>query len=927
MLRSERRWHDAVNSPPNDGEARLLWFASNPPPPGTPSPGTPGNPNNQPETPEQAEANRLEQERRQREQEAAEAITVEQKLQRRQAEQALMNGEHAPEESDVPAAKDVLARVNALHKRLKSMKDTTEEMTETAQHLKDAHGHAPVAEVKAVGTVVDGLWDAIETVALPIQALKLDKWESGKMTPYEFLHHLATYNEQMDELDQEQMHQEATNTLDVNARMTPVQCQKRKQARDYLYEQAKKAVEDCKKRKPEHFSEEQILNVQPLTPQQIWDLYNEQEKKDIINTISKAAGVDLIKVNAEDDISAITQSLEKPVSKEKKPIEEMILIYQRKLLELKNNHDDTSHGSAMSGGEGGGHGGGIMDVVSTVQTAFNSMNQSLGIEWLTLYELKAAFDEVIESIKEVRKRGSASRIARAALAMGRVASFIPGCGGDDLVNVLDELLDHKNNEIKDAYKKELASSREDLGFKDLFIGGHGGISRMQYYMNLGDTNRSRAILEFAADKALLYGIEDKTPDTYMIPPKRYTLRQVLPPEWSNHQVGQYFDNLRYANNQGQKKQVEAGENLVKGRDTLAGYLDPFKGILNSMSLWLAKGVAEAALKKIKKGEMAASLTLIVLDAWEHNPLFREYVPMEYLARFSGDHKQLLVGMLKYDQGHLIAGAQEPGYETLDLEKARVKPRPGEEAPEPRLGPYVAAVRRYVDDNLPGLKENDPQKYFSIVAKLLASQTVEEGGKTLTIYSDAIMPYHIKYKPDEMREANVEALGDDNFVERSEIINTTVEVMKAIGFVDQNGFKHNMKGRYFFSQIIDNYSELVEKSNKLRTAGKTAEANELLKASENFKNKLNPQIDLWIEDAMNAGGANKILKVLHKDQRRYLLLTLLQKGLLSISKVQELADKRPAAQELLDQYEGVTERSPRNNAAGSGSANPAGATAA
>ncbi len=916
MLRYKRRWHDAANGPLN-GEARLLCFTRVPTGVGsTPPPDDENENENAETTPEAPQSDAANTQR-----EPAENVSTEQKLKRRQAEQVLL-GAIAPGETETPKAAEVLGHAKGLRQRLMSYDADAQLIDQTLKKLEDegvAVSPTDLVELDWDKKIVKTLAKRTEDFVFPLEELKLEEWERGDMPPSTFLELLKKYKDNL-------------NTIDASdVRLTPEMHEERRKTLEYFYEEAEKAVRECRTHVPSGFAAERIHELKGLNDDQIWALYNKRERDDIIGKVSKAAGTNVLKLAIARDIAAVEEVLDpQELKKGEKTLKERLLETQRDLLEKMPDKyaEAAAKAAATAGHDDESHD--LQDILGTIRSTVQRVNKTAGIEWMTVNELLAAFTEVYESIKEVKKRESAGRIARAALMIGRVASYVPGLGGDDLVNVLDELLDHKNNEIKDAYKKELGNPREDLGFTDLFIGGHNGISRMQYYMNLGDTNRTRAILEFAAGKALLYGIEDKDADTFVVPPGRYTLRQVLPPEWSDHQVAAYVQNLQFQNNQGQAAQIKAGEELVKGRDSLKGFLDPFKGSVNGMSLWFSKGIAEAALKKVKKGEMSASLTLIVLDAWEHNPLFRKYVPTEWLARFSGDSKQMLVGMLKYDQVHLINSAQGD-YITNDLSKMRAAENEPWWGPA-RLGPLVAAVRKYVLKKDPSLKD-DPKEFTSVVAQVLASQTVkrEVDGKLtyMTLYSPELMPYHIKYKPNEMRGANVEALGDDNFIERSEIINGTVEVMKAVGQVSQDGFRSPEKARYFFSHIIDNYQELLDYARDVRKKGRGAEALELEQAAEKFREKRNKELDLWIEDALSVGGAKKLLKIQHKNQDgRYLVLTLLQKGLISLDKIKELAPSRNGAQELLDQYNRAEKVSRPSDQQGSQpGANPAGTTAA
>lgn len=676
--------------------------------------------------------------------------------------------------------------------------------------------------------------------------------------------------------------------------------EQRRASRDRLVQGARVAVANARQRIPAAMPQGALANVQGADERTVWDLYTPTEKAQIRGAINAAAGIAAVLAYVNDDVESISSSLRetdtqgKILQRERSAIEEEtrgIVVPGSKKEDDAGMNPLEAAGNAVGGG------------VASITAAIDKLNRMAGIEWMTPYEWYAAFNEVIESIKELRKRKSQGRITRAALMIGEAAALIPGLGGSDLVNVLQEQQSAKNDEVKDAYKKELGNSRQDYGFVELFGNNDNKQGVLQYYHQLGDTNRTRAILEFAAGKGLLYEIETASWDKFMLP-GNIPFRELLPPEWTKAQVETWFNNLQFANTQGITAQMKAGEDFVSGRATVDSYLEPFKGTVNGLSLWFAKGIANKALTKVKEGEMSTLLTLTVLDAWENNALFRRYVPSEWLDRLAGDSKQLLIGMLKYDKNHLLAGARGQ-HATNKLEDADANAGDPTKAGKQRLGPLVVAARKYLIGKDKRLA-NDPDKLRVLTAKLLACKRLTEKdglprGVHASLFSPELRPYHIVYEPNEMRDANVSALGDDFFIERSEIINSTAEVMQYVGAVREQGFAEPTKARYFFSHIIDAYDELTRLA---AGAHDPKERREFERAAENFKTKLRRNLDLWIERNLQAGhGSDKLLTEQHKDQDdRYLVLTLLQRGLISMSLIQRMDNNGvPAAKKLLKQY--------------------------
>lgn len=971
MLRYGHRWHDAANGPLL-GEARLLCFSTGGTTGGPTAPTGPTAPIEDDEddgTPDTPEKKR----RRKELEEIARRLAYEQEFTHREAEHAILD---SVDTTKKVIASDVLARGQSVQQQLRAQAESIGKLAETARKSKAPN----LKEIELQKDIIDQQAQRIEDVSFALATLRLEQWESGAMTPGEFLQRFTTYTKDIELLDTRQdangvaTHAESVlknhgailpknakkktqqnlgklrtalkdtstddaelstrierlyesletmrtetneavmketgrtdhNAFDVDTRFNAASRAAKRAARAQLVADATAAVADARKKLPNAMPHDAVKHIDDANEKKIWGLYSKQEKDEIIDQISKKSGLNTVKAAFNEDVESIAETL---VTHD---VEKKILTQQRKLFEKETDHMDvkTPEGDAdggksplQEGFEGLQHGW------ASIQATLGKINNLAGIEWMSIYEWYEAFNEVIESIKEVKKRKSRGRIARAALQIGRVAALIPGMGGSDLVNVLDEQQQAKNDEVKDSFKKELGNSRQDFGFKNLFGDDAGEPGLLRYYHQLGDTNRTRAILEFAAGKGLLYEIEGNNWKEYMLP-GNITFRSLMPQEWTDNQVDTWFGNLQFSNTQGISAQMKAGEDFVNGRATLAGYLDPFGGAVNGLSLWFAKGIANKALTKVKEGEMSALLTLTVLEAWENNELFRRYVPEEWLDRLAGDSKQLLVGMLKYDKKHLLEGARGNKEHQLNvtnkLEDAHEDKKDGKQ----RLGPLVVAVRKEIinkDGDLdPSRYSGDKQKevqdkFRTIQAQVLACKVVTlPNGEKISIFMPSLRPYHILYEPNEMRDAAVDKIGDDFFIERSEIINSTAEVMQYVGAVRDQGFAEATKARYFFSHIVDLYEELSEK-------GATDET--FARAASNFKSKIGPNLDQWAERALKAGvGTEKLLTEFHSDQglkgrpKRRLVLTLLEQGLISMSLIQKLASQEvKGAKDLLVQY--------------------------
>lgn len=877
MLRFERRWHDAANVPPIDGEGRLLWFAKKR---NAPAGGT--NPDDEDEETQEEATDAAEGQARGRQ------IDVEQEYNRREAQRVLSEGEVS---DTIPSTTDVVSGI-------KTLDETLAGLDESLTKIESERKNSQASILRKQRGTINVLRRRAQDHAYTLNTLKLDEWESGKITPKEFLKRYEAYIDQMKSIDE------------MDASKTPEERAERDESRRVLLEEVKTAVEEVRTKHPPQMPTVALQGkVEGLTDEEIWDLYTTKEKEGITNELSKVAGLDFLKITIQDDVDTIREVLED------KNIAQEIMKMERELYQdAGENFGPEKTAEELASEEIPRY----TDAFSTVMSGWTKLNEAAGIEWMTAYEWYGAFKEVYESIVELRKKKSQLRISRAATQIGHVAALIPGLGGKDLEHIIDEQLQNKNDEEKDKFVKELKNNKIDLGFRQLF-GEPGQAGLLQHYAMIGDTNRTRAILEFAAGKGMLYGLEGTDWTSYQLP-GGLSVSEVLPSEWPDDQKSTYWDNVVFMNSGGIAAQTKAGEDFTSGRPSLKEYLGPFKGAVHNMSLWFAKGIANKALTKVKEGQASAMLTLIVLEEWENNPLFRKYVPAEWLDRLAGDSKQLMVGMLKYDQGQLLAGARGgEDYETHDISQMKSKPRsPGEQPGEGRLGPLVAAVRRVLIKNDPSVKPgNDDEskdRFRELTAKVLACQIVKlPNGKEVSLYMPELEPFQIAYKPNEMRDANVSALGDDFFIEQSEITNCTAEVMQYIGRVTQEGFAEPTKARYFFSHIITTYDNLNARARK---PGPQKE--EFQEALVNFVAKQRGNLDQWIERALQGNGGTKLLTEKHADQRgRRLVLTMLKYGLISLSVIERVANLQGAsgnaARQLLKHYEGIgnTEGSTRH----------------
>lgn len=840
MLPYHGRWRNAPKRA-LAREARLLMFAK-----GRNTPNAP-DPNNPDETPEERKA-RLEQEER---------LKYASELSRRRAQKALNPDRYGLDTG--PKSYEVIAQTDAVEKRLGFLMEKIRVAEENiARNNATFEGSATAVEIRSLKEGVETMQRDIKSNLYPLKEMEIGRWEQGKMAPEEFIRKLEHYVETMNAVD------EADEKLDEK------KTDQRKKGRAVLLENAKVAAEEAKEKLPPQLPHNKVKDS-VKNERETWDLYTKKDKQTIIQSINDAAAMSDILENAHDDLAVIERALNEGGS----AMEAKAETAGRKISEdigmLKNDYADVASISE--------------DTQKRIAGISHVQHPPL-VQWVKIKHLKKAFEELMESKKELKKRKEREKIASAALAMGKLTYWIPGMGGKDLLQTLEEQQEKKKTELVEAYKKELGDNRNDYTFTDLF-GKDGESGILKEYVKKHDSNRTRAVIEYAASKGLLFDIEGVDWKEYQFP-GGYNIRQLVSPDWNDTQVGKYFDGLAFSNQKGKANASKAGEDYVQGRGTADGYIEPFTESINGLGIWFAKGIADKAMKKVSDGEMSARLTLAITDAWEHNPLFRKYVPKEWLDNLCGSGKQMLIGMTKFEKDAFLNGAKKGETDLTKIDTGGEKPR------KSSLGQLIVASRNYLfqkDPSLRAMYENKKTRddfLRNYQSKLLASQLVELPNKTMaTIYSQELRPYHIKYGADMMRDAPVNDLGDDFFIKRSEIIRGNAALMKAVGQVNTNGFTYSTKARYFFSHIISARDE-IEK--RIKATGISPEEKlEMQRALQGFTADARKHLDEYIEQALQTTGADTILTEQHKDQDgRYIFLTLAQKGLISLDVIERIA---------------------------------------
>ncbi len=512
-----------------------------------------------------------------------------------------------------------------------------------------------------------------------------------------------------------------------------------------------------------------------------------------------------------------------------------------------------------------------------------SVNNRLGIQWLSIADMMDIVTRVKNSILEVRKQKLQLRRARGASYLGKIASMVPGY--EEVEHILDATNEKENSDVRKGYKEYLTSPAVDIGFDGMF-GPNGVLHKHKH-----DSNRATAILEVAAEKGMLYDINsyDKVDEAMVL--KRWPLRDYFPKEWNDTQCQTYFEGLQYTTLQGRKKMAGVAEPFKVYTD---GYksLQGIDGLLKSRNLWLTKGYIEMVLSKGKAGEMSALIANTILNRMQADPWLRSITPEDWYESVGGlgaKNVAFGLGYLKWEKSKLTKWAQEnDGIPNASLDGAGEYATLREKIRRDVLAkdPTVATAMSEKNKDLPLIDE--------LVPRILASQAVElPNGKIITIFSPEYASYNYNNGPGKQKEMKVADSDNDFYKEQSEAMMSDPTTVALILRANYSGnFENTDQAQFFVASVVKSVKDLDAYA---EAASDPKEKMNLQQAAEYFRNTMGQKLQQWLQGEIQK---DAIAEQRLKNGKDYALLALFNAGMLKVSFLEEqITTKSPAGSRL------------------------------
>lgn len=491
---------------------------------------------------------------------------------------------------------------------------------------------------------------------------------------------------------------------------------------------------------------------------------------------------------------------------------------------------------------------------------------SWGIRFYSIKQCIDAVKNVWDSYKKAWEQWNTLRTSELADVIGKTVGSIPiykQTMQDPMKIALEMELDHKNDDIKDAYKKHL---EHDLAtFGHCFDDHHRGHSLI--HMNLNDPNRFRGTLEYMAGNGWLYDLDGIKGTVFGIDVKKY-----LPPTWPDQRRVQYIKNLEQENSSGEDNSSNKGYSRVDTLSDIPPMMDILKDELERHNFWAAKGIVKRAIEKGKMGETSAWCSTIIINSIRHDPITKRFFPINLMDQLGN------------------IGISSPAWLTTSFKlnrKAIVKFQNGTFNNFEQAGDLAAAIKAAEDEikkvrkasGLPDLHPESNKKDLALLnqltAKVLACQNVEKDigapdtakwVRSVSIFDDnpAFNSYR-KYIQDFKGSLNPGDC-DDDFYNGMDNDSSEALLKSATNFSSifqpksQGTFVEESKAILFIEQIIHQDTKLRDRVKKAISTGNSAEITRARAAHRNYQRMMKEKLSEVYLTAWQQGTSQAVLQI-------------------------------------------------------------------
>ena len=393
---------------------------------------------------------------------------------------------------------------------------------------------------------------------------------------------------------------------------------------------------------------------------------------------------------------------------------------------------------------------------------------------MSVNDLIAAGKKFYEGMLKSKEEWDALKVARLAEGIGNTLAWLPL--GEQTKQVLKRQTESAHDAVRDEHKKGLELSKPSFSeIIDLLDDAKDS-----------NPNHFRAILEYAADHAWLYDYDAIHGTVFGM-----NIKQALSGIWSKENIGEYLRELDNKNGSGESSEKQRGYDRVSTIDSIPPLMRVLHDELDQGNFWATQGILKRGMEKGKEGETSTWISVTIFRYIRDNPNARKYFPknlLDDLGNIGIVHPAWTSTFFKTDRNEIEA-FQKSGSEDVS------------EAGE--LGSVIDKVEDHILEKV-GQLPTDKKELDRIVAKILATHTVEYRGHTFSIFDDRYRHYR-KFLGDVQTSIDPRAADDDFFSadnNGSEMILLGTEAFRGILALQSTGeFNEAVKAQYFLGQLI------------------------------------------------------------------------------------------------------------------------------
>ncbi len=438
---------------------------------------------------------------------------------------------------------------------------------------------------------------------------------------------------------------------------------------------------------------------------------------------------------------------------------------------------------------------GVRNSAQTIQKIDKLNKEEGGWSW-KFYSIKHVMNAVTivwESYTKAWDQWSTLRQSEIANGIGNMLKGIPFIG-EQAKMTLEMALDHKNDEIKDEYKKHL--EHDHATFQHCCQGHNGHPSLLVQMKN--DPNKFRGVLEYMASKGWLFDFDAQTGSVFGM-----KIKDSLPTTWLEERKEQYVRELEQQNSTGEDAEIAKGKSLVNNYPDIPPMIKALNYELERKNYWATLGILERIVEKGKYAYSPIWASTVILNMIRDDPTARKYFPKKLQDKIGTNG--LATGMI-----HFFFKIDRH-----DLERYQKN----EHAEFKQAGTF-ATIFEAVEHEIQarqeknGLKPMERDQLLEKISQVLAGQIVtgDNDAWTLSIYEN-IKPFkkYRDYRRDFLHSFDAKTLDDDYYNpdnNGTELVLLGAAAYREILSTNSAGaFDTKDKARMFIEQLLTHYETL------------------------------------------------------------------------------------------------------------------------